>query len=96
MSETEMLGISTHLYVRLRKCANRVIDVVWMQRNPEYAREILQVARTVRDPEIQSLADRLEELITGARSARSAKPVPPSALLPLQPDVASRYRGALR
>lgn len=95
MSESEMLGVSTHLYVRLRKCANRVIDVVWMQSNPEYAREVLRIARSVRDAESQALADRLEQLITGRPVASAATPFP-GVPIPAQTAVASRYRGALR
>jgi hypothetical protein len=90
-----MLAIATHLYVRLRKTGNRVIDVIWMQRSPEYAREVLKVARGIADAEIQALADRLEELITGVPRPRITAPAA-ATVLPFSPEVASRYRGALR
>jgi hypothetical protein len=96
MSENELLSVATHLYVHLRRSANRVIDVVWMQRNPEYAREVLQVARGIRDPEVQSLADRLEAVITGTPHTRTPTGNPAAPRFPLNPDVTSRYRGALR
>lgn len=71
MSENELLPAAHHPYVHPRRSANRVIDVLWLQRSPEYAREALQVARSIQKTEVQLLADRLEAVLTGLPRRRS-------------------------
>jgi hypothetical protein len=74
MSENEKLSLATRLYVRLRLNKGRVVDVLWMLRNQDYAREILKIARSLHDNEAAELADRYEVLMTGtARAPMSAR-----------------------
>lgn len=63
MSETEKAAIAAHLYVALRRKANRVIDVEWLIRNDEYAREMIKFARSQGQEDITRHADRLETLM---------------------------------
>jgi hypothetical protein len=80
MTDAEKTGIAAHLYVSLRRSANRVIDVEWMSRNEEYAREVIQLARQQGSDELKHYADRYEELMLG-----TAAPVPVPT--PLKPAV---------
>lgn len=98
MSEAERLTVATRLYVRLRHSTGRLIDSVWMSQNPEYAREILRLARSSTDAEVLRLADRFDELMFGAKPKTVAAPMPP-AEEPAQPTNAAltaKYLGSLR
>lgn len=60
MLESEKFAIAAHLHVTLRRTNGRVTDVEWMVKSPEYAREIIRVARTETHPDLLRLADKLE------------------------------------
>ena len=103
MTEGERLSaVATHLYVRLRRDGGRVIDVLWLLRNQDYAREVVRLARAIPDAEVERLADRFEELMFGiVKAPRQPLPVPAPVPAraeesPAQTQVESRYRGALR
>ena len=98
MNDDQLSALATHLYVRLRRDGGRVIDVIWMTRNQDYAREIIRIARSIPDAEVARLADRYEELMFGvvrnapAAAARASPEDPQSPA----PSIAGRYRGGLR
>lgn len=103
MSENEQLtSLATHLYVKLRRDTGRVIDVIWFMRNDEYAREILKIARGVRDAELDKLIERIEIILHGGGKAShgtpAPSPVPVADLSPaeVQAHATGRYRGGLR
>jgi hypothetical protein len=111
MTEAEKTGIAAHLYVTLRRSANRVIDVEWMSKNEEYAREVIHLARQQGSEELKHYADRYEELVFGVTSpvAPIVKPVVFETTTDVGnvpvfeepdeedlPSTASRYIGALR
>ena len=112
MTEAEKTGIAAHLYVTLRRSANRVIDVEWMSRNEEYAREVINLARQQGSEELKHYADRYEELTFGppTPAAPVIQPVAAETThdvgnMPVfeepaedddLPSTASRYIGALR
>lgn len=103
MNEDQLSALATHLYVRLRRDGGRVIDVIWMTRNQDYAREVIRLARGIPDAEVARLADRFEELMFGVvHAAASLAPSAPAPRHPLEdtqtpaPSVAGRYRGGLR
>lgn len=75
MLESEKFAIAAHLHVLLRRTNGRVTDVEWMIRSPEYAREVIRVARTEAHPDLLKLADKLEAAIV--------PPLPQSPQLPL-------------
>jgi len=58
MLESEKFAIAAHLHVTLRRTNGRVTDVEWMVKSPEYAREIIRVARTETHPDLLRLADK--------------------------------------
>jgi hypothetical protein len=111
MTEAEKTGIAAHLYVTLRRSANRVIDVEWMSKNEEYAREVIHLARQQGSEELKHYADRYEELVFGVPSpvVPIVKPVVVETTTDVGnvpvfeepdeedlPSTASRYIGALR
>jgi hypothetical protein len=61
----EKTAIAAHLYITLRRKLNRVIDVEWLVRNEDYAREVIGMARQPGLEEVAHYADRMEELIFG-------------------------------
>ena len=109
MNESDQLSsLATHLYVRLRRDGGRVIDVIWLMRNQDYAREILRVARGIPEPELEKLCDRIEELMFGGgKPATAPRPAPTPApraaglqstepVTEAQLSATGRYRGGLR
>jgi hypothetical protein len=91
----------------MRRRIGRVTDVEWMVRSPEYAREIIRVARA--DPahtELLDLARRLEAALfpppPAARPGATRPPAPTPAAAPASEPAAGvrpliqRYIGSLR
>lgn len=82
MLDSEKFAIAAHLHVVLRRTNGRVTDVEWMIKSPDYAREVIRVARTETHADLLKLADKLEAALQPPASAsRVSKPVPP------QPEV---------
>ncbi|MFT4047318.1 MAG: hypothetical protein QM661_11565 [Solimonas sp.] len=77
MTESEALLLATRLYVRMRAGGGRVIDAVWMTQNVDYAREVLRIAHTHADGEVQRLAARFEEVVFGTGARAPAWPAAP-------------------
>jgi hypothetical protein len=100
MSQSEKFSLATHLYVRVRRSANRVIDAAWMSQNDEYAKEILRIASKDPDPETQNLVQRFEMLLPGYRPPAKPRAVPafvPAELPPMaEAEAAQNYIGSLR
>lgn len=75
MSESDKTAIAAHLYITLRRTANRVIDVEWLAKNDEYAREIIRLAREQESDELKRYADLFEKEVFGTSGpAKPAKP----------------------
>ncbi len=66
MSDTvinpEFFSLASQLYVRMRRYG-RVVDAVYMAKNRDYAREILQLAEREPDVEILKIVVRFETLL---------------------------------
>ncbi|MBI5926317.1 MAG: hypothetical protein HY836_12030 [Aquabacterium sp.] len=73
MLESEKFAIAAHLHVLLRRTNGRVTDVEWMIKSPEYAREVIRVARTETHADLHKLADKLEAAV-GAVPPVAARP----------------------
>jgi hypothetical protein len=76
----------TRLFISLKR-AGRVIDVVWFQESPEYARAVLALADELDDHDVADAADRLRMLLQDwlmPRRNGSAKPHPPVAAAPVE------------
>jgi len=59
----EAFAISTQMYVRLRRVSSRVIDVMYLVNNKEYAKHIIEIALETSDQELAHYVDRLRPLI---------------------------------
>ena len=59
----EAFTIATQMYVRLRRVCGRVIDVMYLVNNQEYAKHVLDIALDTQDPELQRFVARLSPLI---------------------------------
>jgi len=57
---SELMMLASQIYVRMRRCNGRVVDAVYMVKNEDYAREILDLAMRQTDTELQMLASRYE------------------------------------
>ncbi len=76
----EFFSLASQLYVRMRRYG-RVVDAVYMAKNHEYAREILQLAGREADVEILKIVVRFEALL--AHEYPSAEePTPTKAVEP--------------
>jgi len=83
MSETEKTSVAALISVILRRKLNRVIDVKWLVKNQDYAREIINISRELDLPDLSDYANHLESLMFGSiQSAPAAKPKPVSIETP--------------
>jgi hypothetical protein len=108
MLESEKFAIAAHLHVVLRRVHGRVTDVEWMLKSPEYAREVIRVARGETHPDLLKLADKLEAVLTPPApvARQTTASVDRPVFVPLSQesaadsasatDVRKRYVGTLR
>lgn len=86
MSEADKTSVAALISVILRRKANRVIDVKWLVKNQEYAREIIELSREQGQEDLSEYANTLERLMFGsAATAAASRPPPafaPTASLP--------------
>lgn len=61
--QNEAFSVATLLYTRLRKVISRVIDVMYLIENKDYARYILNLAEQTNDAELLKYANRLNEIL---------------------------------
>lgn len=95
-ADSAKFAVATQLFAKLRRSMGRTIDVVWVLKDPTYAREVLRAARAVPDAEMAQLADRFEALMF-----RPVAPAPAIEALPEAPpseaeDISEHYIGHLR
>lgn len=102
MLDSEKLAIAAHLHVVMRRRIGRVTDVEWLVKSPEYAREIIRVARAEgAHPDLLDWAQRLEAALfptppaPRAASRPTARPAEPTIPTPARP-LLQRYIGSLR
>lgn len=67
MLETEAFSIAARLYVAMRQKLGRITDVQWMLKSPEYAVEIIRLAREQAGSELKDLADKFENVLAAQR-----------------------------
>ena len=95
MSENEKFSLATQIFVRLRRNSGRMIDVIWMATNAEYAAEILRIARETGDHDLSQVADRFEAALNGTGRAASA-PARSQSDRETPDEVKAHYIGTLR
>lgn len=59
----EAFAIATQMYVRLRRVCGRVIDVMYLVNNKDYAKYIVDIALSTEDEELEKQVTRLRPLI---------------------------------
>lgn len=59
----EAFTIATQMYVRLRRVCGRVIDVMYLVNNKDYAKHVLELALATQDPELERFVVRLSPLV---------------------------------
>lgn len=87
MSEHEKIAIAARLHVLMRRLLGRVTDVEWMVASPDYARELVRLARAAPHAELHPWADKLEAAVV-------PPPVPEPEAVPepvRRPPVPKRY-----
>jgi len=83
MSEHEKIAIAARLHVLMRRLLGRVTDVEWMVASPDYARELVRLARAAPQAELHEWAARLEAAVLPRPPAPAAQPV---AVPPARPQ----------
>ncbi|MBP7900161.1 MAG: hypothetical protein KAZ51_02785, partial [Acinetobacter sp.] len=63
MVSAEAFATATQMYVRLRRVSSRVIDVMYLVHNKEYAQHIVDIALATQDAELAHYVERLRPLI---------------------------------
>lgn len=103
--KTDSFALQTRLFVALKR-SGRVVDMVWFQQNPEYARMVLGLADTLEDLDV---SDAVLRLRTGLRDFLAVPkvavlPVPskpsvevaPAVVPAAEPEPENRYVASLR
>ncbi len=85
-------ALQSRLFVAMKR-AGRVIDLVWLQHNAEYARAVLDTAERMQDGEVQEIARRLRGLLgdylaQGTAKVALLRPAPAVAVTPPAPPEA--------
>ena len=63
MVNAEAFATATQMYVRLRRVSSRVIDVMYLVHNKEYAQHIVDIALATQDAELAHYVERLSHLL---------------------------------
>ena len=62
-ANNEIFSVATLIYTRLRRISGRVIDVMYLVENSDYARAVLQLALATHDDELCRYAVRLNSIL---------------------------------
>ena len=62
-ANNEVFSVATLIYTRLRRVSGRVIDVMYLVENPNYARDVLQLALATQDDELRRYVVRLNRML---------------------------------
>lgn len=82
MSEHDKIAIAARLHVLMRRLLGRVTDVEWMVASPEYARELVRLARAAPHAELHEWAGKLEAAVVPRPAPPSPEPVLPPPVRP--------------
>ena len=106
--DNDTFSIATLIYARLRRVSGRLIDVIYLAENKQYALYVITLAEATQDPELLKLSQRLSKHL-GLEQNLSLENtqielVPKEELLavePTQDDIEraqgrNRYIGSLR
>lgn len=59
--DNDTFSIATLLYARLRRVTGRLIDVIYLAENKQYAQYVMTLVETTQDPELLKLSQRLSK-----------------------------------
>ncbi|PCN61384.1 hypothetical protein [Acinetobacter sp. YT-02] len=68
-ANNEIFSVATLIYTRLRRVSGRVIDVMYLVENSDYARAVLQLALATHDEELCRYALRLKSILANLMDA---------------------------
>ncbi len=60
---SDVFSIASLMYTRLRRTSSRVIDVMYLTENPDYAKHVIQLVEQTQDKALIELAERLTRLL---------------------------------
>lgn len=63
VTSTEVFSAAALLYARMRRVNSRVIDVMYLVENKQYAQHVLTLAQEAKDDELDRLSVRLQRLM---------------------------------
>lgn len=69
IANNEIFSVATLIYTRLRRVSGRVIDVMYLVENSDYARAVLQLALATHDEELCRYALRLKSILANLMDA---------------------------
>lgn len=69
---SEVFSAAALFYARLRRVTGRVVDVLYLAENQEYARYAIEIAQQANDPELERLTQRLYALLDLSAAAEPA------------------------
>lgn len=98
MTHNELLALAAHLHVMIRRKIGRITDPEWMVSNPDYAREIVRLARSDSSAELIDAVQRFESAMFDSPHSAPPKPLLTQLKenLSRAPEGDSRYVGHLR
>jgi len=100
MTHNELLALAAHLHVMIRRKIGRITDPEWMVSNPDYAREIIRLARSDSSAELAEAVNRFEQALFSQPKTVAHKPlleqIKENLARPAAADASSRYIGHLR
>jgi hypothetical protein len=67
---SEKFSIASLLYIRLRRATSRVVDVMYVSENEQYAEYVVQLALATDDLELHELAKKLQQLLPKVDEAK--------------------------
>lgn len=101
----EAFSVATLIYARLRRVSGRVIDVIYLSDNSDYAKHIMEIATATNDPELLKLIEKFKQVsdldLSDATQNESDEDAPLALVEPSEDDiyraqVSHHYIGALR
>jgi hypothetical protein len=73
--ENQAFGLMGRLHVMLRREIGRVTDIKYMSSNPEYCRQVLDMAFAIANPDLRAIGKKLEKIYFGERGLFESLPV---------------------
>lgn len=63
IANADAFSVATQIYVRMRRVTGRVIDVMYMVQNKDYAKYVIALTLETEDDELKRCVERLKSLL---------------------------------